>query len=369
MLLAVGTAVVAIACSADGKRAPSSATSHPAPETPSRVAGPGDTLHLSTPAATVLTYCGALDLGTIERTFFQGARIEPSMARRAWTHCEIVKQGPAPGVGRYLGHIGRDQRDSGFTVAPADVEIITQVEVRGDDGRSSTERFWHILRKFGNEWRIIASGGFEPDWPPSVIPTVTVGLWGLISAPLSPTAERALILAVALALNACNQSAPRSASASRASVLADTPQRAPRDSILKLLHEYARGFGDDRATVISRLGAPRHVATRTATNGIDTLFLLEYPSASFLVSRESADHREILPDIRAWGPLPGLPPVITFGLTTRSHLLTILGPPNYTKVLSDSTVLSYQLPSATDLIEFYMVRDTVRVLRWRFYMG
>jgi len=53
-------------------------------------------------------------------------------------------------------------------------------------------------------------------------------------------------------------------------------------------------------------------------------------------------------------------------LTTRSHLLTILGPPNYTKVLSDSTVLSYQLPSATDLIEFYMVRDTVRVLRWRF---
>ena len=117
---------------------------------------------------------------------------------------------------------------------------------------------------------------------------------------------------------------------------------------------------------MSRLGSPRHVAARTATNGIDTLFLLEYPSASFLVSRETADQREILPDIRLWGPLSGLPPVITFGLTTGSHLLTILGPPNYTKVLSDSTVLSYQLPSATDLIEFYMVRDTVRVLRWRF---
>jgi len=56
--------------------------------------------------------------------------------------------------------------------------------------------------------------------------------------------------------------------------------------------------------------------------------------------------------------------------TARRTLIPIaLGPPNYTKVLSDSAVLSYQLPSVTDLIEFYLVRDTVRVLRWRFYMG
>ncbi len=151
--------------------------------------------------------------------------------------------------------------------------------------------------------------------------------------------------------------------------MSETPQPAPRDSILKLLHDYGRRFGDNGATVTSRLGAPRHIATRTATHGIDTRFLLAYPSASFLVSRETADKREILPDIRVWGPLPGLPPVISFGLTTGLHLLTIRGPPNYTKALSDSTVLSYQLPSATDLIEFYMVRDTVRVLRWRFYMG
>ena len=138
---------------------------------------------------------------------------------------------------------------------------------------------------------------------------------------------------------------------------------------MKLLRDYGRWFGDDRATVISRLGVPPHIATRTATNGIDTLFLLEYPNASFLVSRGTADQIEILPDIRARGPLPGLPPVISLGLTTRSTLLTILGSPDYTKVLTDSTVLSYQLPNVTDLIEFYIVRDTVRVLRWRFYMG
>ena len=88
-----------------------------------------------------------------------------------------------------------------------------------------------------------------------------------------------------------------------------------------------------------------------------------------LVSRGTADQIEILPDIRARGPLPGLPPVISLGLATRSTLLTILGSPDYTKVLADSTVLSYQLPNVTDLIEFYIVRDTVRVLRWRFYMG
>ncbi len=79
------------------------------------------------------------------------------------THCEIVKQRPAPGVGQYLGHIGPYQGDTGFTVTPGDVEIITQVEIRGRDGRSSAERFWHIVRKFGDEWRIIATGGFAPE--------------------------------------------------------------------------------------------------------------------------------------------------------------------------------------------------------------
>ncbi len=164
LLIGLGAAVVAIGCSADKKRPPPAVATGAAPETPSRtVTRAGDSVDLSTPTATVLTYCRASDLGTIERTFFQGARIEPSMAERGWTHCEIVKQRPAPGVGQYLGHIGPYQGDTGFTVTPGDVEIITQVEIRGRDGRSSAERFWHIVRKFGDEWRIIATGGFAPE--------------------------------------------------------------------------------------------------------------------------------------------------------------------------------------------------------------
>ena len=182
---------------------------------------------------------------------------------------------------------------------------------------------------------------------------------------------RLVVLAVAVAICSCSRTSEREPSASRTPDVSGNTRTEPptRDSALKLLRDYGRWFGDDRATVISRLGAPPHIATRTATNGIDTLFLLEYPNASFLVSRGTADQIEILPDIRARGPLPGLPPVISLGLTTRSTLLTILGSPDYTKVLTDSTVLSYQLPNVTDLIEFYIVRDTVRVLRWRFYMG
>jgi prepilin-type N-terminal cleavage/methylation domain-containing protein len=50
-----------------------------------------------------------------------------------------------------LGPFVRYQRDTGFTVAPADVEVITQVKVHGRDGRSPTERFWHIVRKFADD--------------------------------------------------------------------------------------------------------------------------------------------------------------------------------------------------------------------------
>jgi len=144
-----------------------------------------------------------------------------------------------------------------------------------------------------------------------------------------------------------------------------------RDSVLKLLEDYGHWFGDDRATVISRLGAPQHVVASATLNGIDTTFVLTYPAASFELWRRPADQIESLDEIRAWGLLPGLPRVISLGLTTRSDLLAKLGPSDYNaQAVADSTILSYALPSTpTALIEFYVVRDTLRLLRWRHRMG
>lgn len=143
-----------------------------------------------------------------------------------------------------------------------------------------------------------------------------------------------------------------------------------RDSVLKALEDYGLWFGDDRATVISRLGAPDRIeATASQTPG-DSIFALRYAAASFELSR-GADHIEMLHEIRAWGPLPDLSKVVSLGATTRSDLLAKLGLSDYrSQTLADSSILSYALPERpTDLIEFYIVRDTLRLLRWRYRMG
>jgi hypothetical protein len=147
-------------------------------------------------------------------------------------------------------------------------------------------------------------------------------------------------------------------------------ERGSQDSILKLLDAYGRGFGDDRATVISRRGPPRHVTSRPASNGSDSVFVLEYPGASFQLVRWMDVQREVMSSIRVWGQLSGLPPVVSLGSTTRSELLSRVGPPDYSQVAGDSTILSYNPPEiATDFIEFYVVRDTLRLLRWAYRVG
>jgi hypothetical protein len=206
-------------------------------------------------------------------------------------------------------------------------------------------------------------------------------------ASLVPTAERVLVLLSALALCACARTSEREGSASRTAHVPDATPGLPstpnstevsaRDSVLKLLDDYGRSFGEDRASVISRLGTPHHVATRVALDGTrmalggaDSTIVLRYLYASFELSLPKADYPETLWTIRVWGRLPGLPPMISFGSTTRSDVTTMLGPPDYSDMIADSTVLSYGSPkAATDLINLYMVRDTLRVLEWAYRVG
>jgi len=199
---------------------------------------------------------------------------------------------------------------------------------------------------------------------------------------LAPLAEGTLVLAAALAFGACSPTPRREGSPSQASRTTDTtvrvlatpnaPKPLPRDSILQLLDDYGRSFGDERATVISRLGTPTRVTTRLI-KGIDTLFLLQYPTASLSVRVWTAEQVEELDEIRVWGPLPGLPPVISLGVTTRPQLLAMLGNPDYrsSEVLVDTIPLVYDLgdPDFTVLLTLYVVGDTVRVLKWQFRMG
>jgi len=205
---------------------------------------------------------------------------------------------------------------------------------------------------------------------------------GLIHTASGLAAKSTLVLAAALALGGCRPPSPREGAASEVAQVADTllerssmpvtMQGLPRDSILQLLDDYGRSFGDERATVISRLGTPTRVTTRLI-KGIDTLFLLQYPTASLSVRVWTAEQVEELDEIRVWGPLPGLPPVISLGVTTRPQLLAMLGNPDYrsSEVLVDTIPLVYDLgdPDFTVLLTLYVVGDTVRVLKWQFRMG
>jgi hypothetical protein len=194
-----------------------------------------------------------------------------------------------------------------------------------------------------------------------------------------PTAHRTLGLAALVAFCACSPTAHRHGSALRSSHDTETtgglratphvPEAGEQGSVLKLLDDYGRRFGDDRATTISRLGTPNRVRTQATSNGIDTIFVLEYRGASFEFVRRTANHRDYLMEFRVWEQLPGLPPAISLGSTTRSNVVTMLGPPQYSAMIADSAVISYEAPGGPDLIEVYVVRDTVRVLRWRYRMG
>jgi hypothetical protein len=178
-----------------------------------------------------------------------------------------------------------------------------------------------------------------------------------------------LLLAVTLALSRSYTCEIEEGTASQTAVVGETP--SPRDSVLSALSRYGHGFGDSRATVQSRLGAPRHVDTIVATNGTDTLYLLEYAGASFLVHRWTAAKREILPEIRIWESQPDMASVPRLGQTTRAALVAMVGASNYrVSTAADSTVLKYQwFGPDSELIEFYFVQDTLRLIRLRFYMG
>jgi len=144
-----------------------------------------------------------------------------------------------------------------------------------------------------------------------------------------------------------------------------------RDSVLASLSNYGHSFGDERASVVRRLGSPQRVETRVAASGADSVFVLVYRGASFGGSVRNSDRLEMLSTIRLWAPAAGFPSVFSIGGTSQSSLIKMLGAADYgPQTVADSTVLSYQwFGPDSELIEFYVVHDTLRLVRWRFRMG
>ena len=152
----------------------------------------------------------------------------------------------------------------------------------------------------------------------------------------------------------------------------ETPRA--RDSLLQALFDYGLAFGETRAALMAGLGAPASAHTSTTedpyTATTDTLFELRYPGLRFRLLFVSGDGREFLTNVELVGTDRELPAGIRCQVTTRATLARLLGKPDHAHVLGDTVVISYPRPTigAEEYTQFYVVRDTVRQVRWALYV-
>lgn len=174
-----------------------------------------------------------------------------------------------------------------------------------------------------------------------------------------------------LGLVACTAVAPQPP---RAPAAADAAPRGADSALVQRLYDYGSGFGHSRRTIGDRLGPPVETVAEPTQNryvaAIDSVFELRYPGLSFLVYRVSADGRELLMSIWLTDPGHDLPGGIRVGRTDRAALLARVGPPAETDSAADTLRLWYQRPTegAEEYVQFHTLRDTVRAVRWIYYV-
>jgi hypothetical protein len=123
----------------------------------------GDRIDLSSPNATVMTYCNAAkkaDFSMIRQTFHPNLKLEEkSFKKPAWSECRIVKDSNSTLIGKDLG--------SGFLVQNGDIEVILEVRMIDPAKGNPKTNFWFLLRNVEGNWKII-SNSHVPDknYPP-----------------------------------------------------------------------------------------------------------------------------------------------------------------------------------------------------------
>jgi hypothetical protein len=120
----------------------------------SRSARTDQDVDLSTPAATVLSYCNADDLDRIRSCFESGTPLEMGIAKRIWSSCRIVSVGPAKIDG------GSNRAKHG------DVEVVIEVRMIDPDRGNPLTRFWYLLREKSGQWKIISNAHIADDHYP-----------------------------------------------------------------------------------------------------------------------------------------------------------------------------------------------------------
>ena len=123
----------------------------------------GEMIDLSSPDATILTYCQAVkraDFSAVRETFHENARLEEaSFKKPLWTECKILDKHKTKLVGQDLGN--------GLRAQGEDVEVVTEAKMIDVPKGNPKTKFWYLLRKVGAAWKIISNSHIpDKNYPP-----------------------------------------------------------------------------------------------------------------------------------------------------------------------------------------------------------
>lgn len=162
------------------------------------------------------------------------------------------------------------------------------------------------------------------------------------------------------------ESAPGGAPAPRDGAAADGAS-----STIRAVYEFGMGFGTTRDAIRGRLGVPERAEVELAENrhdaaAIDSLFTLHYPGLSFRLNRPGPVDRDLLTDVLLTDRERELPGGIRPGRTTRAELEQVLGAPDTSTTLADTSIVMHTTPNpgAEEFVQFYLVDDVVDRVRW-----
>lgn len=107
-------------------------------------------IDLSSPEATINTYCDAESSEIIQQCFHPSIKVEKRSEQRIWTECNIIDKYPTDKVGQSLGI------NTGLVVEVGDIEVVTEVRMIDPAQKNPTTRFWYLLRQLDGKWKIIS---------------------------------------------------------------------------------------------------------------------------------------------------------------------------------------------------------------------
>ena len=156
----------------------------------------------------------------------------------------------------------------------------------------------------------------------------------------------------------------------------DCPLSA-RDSVTLRLYRFATGFGDSRLELRKTLGLPSAievVARRNQYTGMtDSLVTWDYSGLKFVLHWQARDSTEFLSSAELRNATKHVGYGIEIGSTTRRELTSLLEKPDYLWFLGDTVIYSYRCPlpciGPDATTDFWLVSDTLRLIRWSPYTG